>query len=179
MCILIEVACLNSFFIIKEKKVSNDLFDFDQPNLRDIEIVNNANQYIGITSGHKLTPLSRTTVSRLFMTIEQFKAALPTSALPAYIRNGGVSLKAILTNAVIADNVKQTAADTEKKAAEGEVEKDLVTDETGNTGLGEIVKETEDNNPFTSETNEASVKNGPPTNNPVTNKNNSGNKKQR
>lgn len=128
------------------------LFDFDQPNLQDIEITNTLNQYIELSVGHKISPLTRLRVSNLYLTLEQFEKVLPLSALPAFIRAGGVKLKPIFSSLSIRDLAtvtKNPVAVVEDKVVDVNNIKEVVKEDTKTPGT---LKEGE--NPFGYETNE-------------------------
>jgi hypothetical protein len=136
----------------------NDLFDFDQPNLSDIEITNLVNQQIGITIGHKITQNATIRVSQIPMTLEQFREALPKSPLPAFIRGGAVKLRAIKTQLSVKEPAKKTKPVEKAKKVEEPVKEVEPAEEV----VAEIVVSPPDDNPFGAETNEGLLPDGPP-----------------
>lgn len=144
-----------------------NLFDFSQPNLKDIEIVNGLNQYIELSVGRRIYPLSSIRISSMNMTLEMFKELLPKSALPAFIRAGAVTLKPHFSTITILstpDKARLSTPVVTPTPVEVETNAEVSEEESpSNEAIATIVVEnTKEENPFGHETNIGVVENTPP-----------------
>lgn len=144
---------IESFFNKEKLMDITKLFDFDQPNLQDIEINNTLNQHVALSVGHKIGPNTRIKLSNMYMTLEQFEKLLPTSALPAFIRAGAVELTPIFSS---------VSVKVEKETVASVVVEESNEPPVAGTVLSQIVVEDGNENPFGSETNEGLITKGAP-----------------